>query len=257
MEERLKTTIIYEDRHILVCCKPSGLAVQTARVGQQDMVGELKNYLKSPYLGIVHRLDQPVEGLLVFGKTREAAESLSGQLTGGTLNKEYYAVVTGTTVLGNGILVDDLVKDAASGAARIVTGHKPLPSGAKKAVLQYRVAECVPCAVGQVQNVLLSLLTVHIDTGRFHQIRVQLAGAGSPILGDQKYGNSLSRNVSGELGIRYPALCAYHLEFRHPVDGRHMRFEIEPQGEAYAFFHILTPGSGQLCASPSGREEEK
>lgn len=229
----MKTTILYEDRYLLVCYKPPGLAVQTARVGQQDMVGELKNYLKTSYLGVIHRLDQPVEGLLVFAKTKEAAGKLSCQLSDGTLNKEYYAVVAGRPAQEEGALADDLVKDTASGTARIVTGQKPLPSGAKKAILQYRLVEALDCPVKTTQTVPLSLLAIHIDTGRFHQIRVQLAYAGVPILGDRKYGSSESCMLSEELGIRQPALCAYYLEFCHPGHGRHMRYETKPQGQAF------------------------
>ena len=93
----MKTEIIYQDNHILICRKPAGLPTQTARIGQVDMVSELKNYLaknsgSEPYLGLVHRLDQPVEGLLVFGKNPKATKLLSQQLREGSLHKSYYAV---------------------------------------------------------------------------------------------------------------------------------------------------------------------
>ena len=100
----MKKYIVYEDRDILVAYKPAGIATQTARLGQQDMVSELKNYLSGqpqyrgkgePYLGLVHRLDQPVAGILVFGKTKEAAASLSRQIAEGKLHKYYYAVIYG------------------------------------------------------------------------------------------------------------------------------------------------------------------
>ena len=92
--------ILYEDNDILVAYKPAGIATQTARVGQQDMVSELKNYLavkekKEPYLGLVHRLDQPVSGVLVFAKNKKAAASLTAQITNGTMKKYYYALIYG------------------------------------------------------------------------------------------------------------------------------------------------------------------
>ena len=85
----MKTTILYEDEHILICRKPAGLAVESAAIGQMDMVSELKNYLKNPWLGVIHRLDQPVEGLLVFAKNSRAAANLSEQLQKNILQKQY------------------------------------------------------------------------------------------------------------------------------------------------------------------------
>ena len=102
----MKTEIIYEDANILVCYKPAGLPVQTAKVGQMDLVSELKNYLHSAYLGIIHRLDQPVEGLLVFAKDTKSAATLSACLQKGTLNKQYYGVISGKPSAPGGELVD-------------------------------------------------------------------------------------------------------------------------------------------------------
>ena len=107
----MKTEIIYEDANILVCYKPAGLPVQTAKVGQMDMVSELKNYLHSAYLGIIHRLDQPVEGLLVFAKDKKSAAKLSAYLQEGTLNKQYYGVICGKPSAPGGELVDYLKKE--------------------------------------------------------------------------------------------------------------------------------------------------
>lgn len=107
----MKTEIIYEDANILVCYKPAGLPVQTAKVGQMDMVSELKNYLHSAYLGIIHRLDQPVEGLLVFAKDTKSAAKLSAYLQKGTLNKQYYGVICGKPSAPGGELVDYLKKE--------------------------------------------------------------------------------------------------------------------------------------------------
>ena len=148
----MRTEIIYEDSHVLVVYKPGGLATQTARAGEQDVVGELKNYLhrsnkgktasaragEEPYVGVVHRVDQPVEGLLVFAKNRKAAASLTAQLqkTGGSgmLHKCYYAAAWGTPPAPEGELVDYLLKSRDN---RAVVAEQQ--SGAKKAVLRYRI----------------------------------------------------------------------------------------------------------------------
>ncbi len=221
----MKTKVIYEDNEVLVCYKPAGLAVQTGRIGQADMVSELKNYLKktqkNPYLGLVHRLDQPVEGLLVFGKTQKATAVLSSQLQKGTLNKRYYAVVCGKPTSDSGELVDYLNK-SADNKAEIVTEKE-----GKKAVLQYKVLENGVCCEENSENQRMeyTLLEVHIDTGRFHQIRAQLSHAGCPILGDQKYGTEASARLSRELSVRNVALCACEVEFVHPASGEKVSFK--------------------------------
>lgn len=201
--------------------KPAGLATQSAKVGQPDVVSELKKYLgkKDPYLGIVHRLDQPVEGLLVFAKTKGAAAHLTKQLEAGTLNKQYYATVYGKPETESGELVDYLLKEGS--LARVVSENTPQ---AKRAVLQYRVTESV-AGVAPMQS--STRLDVHIDTGRFHQIRAQLSHSGWPILGDLKYGTPESMEMSKKFGIRNVALFAYQLEFVHPVTGKHMEYKIE------------------------------
>lgn len=221
----MKTKVIYEDNEVLVCYKPAGLAVQTGRIGQADMVSELKNYLKetqkNPYLGLVHRLDQPVEGLLVFGKTQKATAALSEQLQTGTLNKRYYAVVCGKPASDSGELVDYLNK-SADNKAEIVTEKE-----GKKAVLQYKVLGNGVCCEENSENqgMEYTLLDVHIDTGRFHQIRAQLSHAGCPILGDQKYGTEASARLSRELSVRNVALCACEVEFVHPASGEKVSFK--------------------------------
>ena len=246
---RVKTKIIYEDRDILVIQKPPGLATQTAKVGQQDVVSELKNYLAmkdpggqskgEPYLGIIHRLDQPVEGLLVFAKNRKAAAALTAQLCGkkesdtGTLHKFYYGVFCGNASNDSGELIDDLYKDS-SGKAMIweqCKGEKP--PQVRRAVLQYRILQ-----VQQVQGIVLSLARLHITTGRYHQIRAQMSHAGMSLLGDAKYADAASRSISEKLNIRNVALCAFHLEFYHPAAKEKISFQIKPQGEAFSCFSI-------------------
>lgn len=240
----MQTQIVYEDEAVLVIRKPAGLATESAGIGQKDVVSELKNYVakknpgKMPYLGVVHRLDQPVEGLLVFAKTKKAAENLTVQLGKGTLKKEYLAVVCGKVPENTGRLVDYLakekgmavVKDAADAQAKKdadVQSEKAADPQAKKAVLTY---------TKKAETEKFTLLAVQIETGRFHQIRAQLSHAGFPILGDEKYGSEESKELSREKKIRFTALCAASLSFRHPVTGKIMAFTQAPQNPAFADF---------------------
>lgn len=234
----MRTRIIYEDEQVLVCHKPAGLATQSGHVGQTDMVSELKKYLpagqkgvvkakpdNAPYLGVIHRLDQPVEGLLVFARTKEAAAKLTAQLAKGSLNKQYYAIVCGKPDREAGELVDYLRKE--KDMARVAQKGAE-DKEAKKAVLQYRqISTNVTEASGLEAK--LSWLDIQIDTGRFHQIRVQMSHAGLPLLGDLKYGTEQSREISNKMGIRNVALYAYRLEFVHPTTGKKLTFQIEPK----------------------------
>lgn len=242
----MQTQIVYEDEAVLVIRKPAGLATESAGIGQKDVVSELKNYVakknpgKMPYLGIVHRLDQPVEGLLVFAKTKKAAENLTAQLGKGTLKKEYLAVVCGKVPENTGRLVDYLAKEkgmaVVKNAADAKTekdvdaqAEKAADPQAKKAVLTY---------TKKAETEKFTLLAVQIETGRFHQIRAQLSHAGFPILGDEKYGSEESKELSREKKIRFTALCAAFLSFRHPVTGKTMAFTQTPQNPAFADFVI-------------------
>lgn len=250
----MQTQIVYEDEAVLVIRKPAGLATESAGIGQKDVVSELKNYVakknpgKMPYLGVVHRLDQPVEGLLVFAKTKKAAENLTAQLGKGTLKKEYLAVVCGKVPENTGRLVDYLakekgmavVRDTADAQAKKdadaqaekdadVQAEKAADPQAKKAVLTY---------TKKAETEKFTLLAVQIETGRFHQIRAQLSHAGFPILGDEKYGSEESKELSREKKIRFTALCAASLSFRHPVTGKIMAFTQAPQNPAFAEFVI-------------------
>ena len=232
----MQTQIVYEDEAVLVIRKPAGLATESAGIGQKDVVSELKNYVakknpgKMPYLGVVHRLDQPVEGLLVFAKTKKAAENLTAQLGKGMLKKEYLAVVCGKVPENTGRLEDYLAKEKGMAvvkeAADAQTEQAAEPQ-AKKAVLTY---------TKKAETEKLTLLAVQIETGRFHQIRAQLSHAGFPILGDEKYGSEESKELSREKKIRFTALCAASLSFRHPVTGKTMAFTQAPQNPAFADF---------------------
>jgi len=220
--------IQYEDQELLVVYKPAGLATQSARVTSPDLVSSVTRHLKGAPVYVVHRLDQPVEGLLVLAKTKKAAAGLSKQLQAGTLNKQYYALVyRGAEELPKeGILADHLWKNPQTQKAEIVTQAS---GKGKQAKLQYRVL------AGKDD---IALLDVRIETGRFHQIRAQLAHAGFPILGDQKYGTQTSMERSKELGIKNVSLFAYALTFTHPKTGKHMEFQAKTQNPAIS--HLLT-----------------
>ena len=228
----MNINILYEDEEVIVCEKPAGVAAQTRRLGQADMESLLKNYRagkgEQPYIGVVHRLDQPVEGLLVLAKTKQAAAGLSKQLQAGTLNKQYYALVyRGAEELPKeGILADYLWKNPQTQKAEIVAQAS---GKGKQAKLHYRVM------TGKDD---IALLDVRIETGRFHQIRAQLAHAGFPILGDQKYGTQTSMERSEELGIKNVSLFAYALTFTHPKTGKQMEFQAKTQNLAIS--HLLT-----------------
>ena len=252
----MRTQILAEDGQLLVCLKPAGLAVQSARPGEADMVSELKNYLaasekgkkgaggrRAPYLGVVHRLDQPVSGILVFAKTPEAAAALSRQASGmqdvpekGTgggkkrvspkqMEKEYRALVyvSERALLPEEEkereLTDFLKKEPGQNLSRVVAPETP---GAKRARLFCHAAgPAVHTSSGGH-----ACLAVRLDTGRHHQIRVQLSHAGLPILGDTRYGSAESLEYAARLGIRSLCLCACRLCFFHPVTGKRMEFEI-------------------------------
>ncbi len=228
----IEETVIYEDSEILVCHKPAGLAVQNARCGVMDMESALKNYLtsgcpgKMPYLGVVHRLDQPVEGLLVFAKTPGAAKKLSSQISSGKVCKQYLAVVSGRPVQRAGVLEDYLKKDGRTNTSQVVQENTP---GAKRARLSYQILQEIPDE--RFQSRRRNLAHICLETGRHHQIRVQMAHAGMPLIGDRKY--NLEENVNLPLG-----LCSSALAFLHPGTGEKMKFDVSPNGQAFEGFDI-------------------
>ncbi len=241
----MESLILFEDNSIIVVNKPSGIPVQTDKIGEKDLLSILRNHLKeqkeSPEIYPVHRLDQPVSGLLVLAKTREAAAALSKDLSSDSFSKDYRAKVFApseyfesrgvslknsdlNTALsrdveesdpGNSMfeLKDYLLKQKDN-TSRVVP---PGTGGAREAVLTYKVE-----STGEDSADLL----VHLKTGRHHQIRVQLSHAGLPILGDRKYGTKESIAVSERLGIKTIALTSYRLRFKHPVTGKLMEYEI-------------------------------
>lgn len=239
--------ILYEDDYIIVCRKRAGMATQTARLGEQDLESALKNYWKTPYVAVIHRLDQPVEGILVFARTKEAAAVLSRQSAGQVMNKKYYAVVMMDAPRGNCnekdffmssgeeiILVDYLQKNPRENISRVV--NKGVKDG-KRAELAYEVLAIKEATErNRAIRKQIALLRVQLKTGRHHQIRVQMANAGMPLLGDGKYGSAESKDYSRRMGIKNIALCAYSLEFLHPVTGKKVNFEIAPKGNGFCSF---------------------
>lgn len=225
----MKTEIVYEDNDILVCYKPAGIPTQTKQTMQMDVESELRNYLKGKPIYVIHRLDQPVEGLLVFGKSKIAASTLGKQLNSDEINKEYYAVVFGMMEQKKGTLINYMKKENKGNLSRIVS---KADTDGKYAELSYEV-------VGEYKIKGISLLRIHLKTGRHHQIRVQLAGANHSLLGDQKYGDFTTQELSKQLGIRNVALCAARLHFNHPTKKKEMEFEISPKGLPFQFFRDL------------------
>ena len=238
--------IIYEDAQLIVCYKPAGIATQTKKLGQKDMVSILSNHVaqeekRQPFIGVVHRLDQPVEGVMVFAKTKQAAAKLSAQVKAHSFGKKYYAKVqlpegktfeeaTGRETAGT--LRDWIQFDSKENKSCVVeqmsrenkredTTHpankrqsqKPRHTSTpqnkiQEAVLDYQVIR---------QEEGSALLDITLHTGRHHQIRVQLAHLGTPICGDHKYGGA----TDGTL-----ALCSYHIDFVHPKTNKRVKYEI-------------------------------
>lgn len=186
------------------------------------MVSMIKNYLakaekeKSPYVGVIHRLDQPVSGLLVFAKNKQAAADLSRQIQDGNANKDYLALCYGVPKEKIGTLEHYICKDSQTKVAKV--SEKEENSSYKKAILEYEVeAEKEDCAI----------LKVHLHTGRFHQIRAQFAFAGNSLLGDMKYATKDCKELSMKKRINKIALCAYRLVLKHPKTKEQMEFVLE------------------------------
>ena len=208
--------IIYEDNHLLVVEKPINVPVQADKSGDEDLLTMLKKYLKEKYnkpgdvyLGLVHRLDRPVGGVMVFAKTSKAASRLSKQVQKHEFKKIYMAVIEGK-VSDSGTFKDKLKKDEKTNVTRV-------SEDGKEAELSYNL-------IGFVNN--LSLVRISLKTGRSHQIRVQFSSRKIPLYGDQKYN---PKAVKDQI-----ALFASKLEFKHPITKEIMSFEL-PLPERYPF----------------------
>ena len=200
-----KLRVLYEDNHLLVVAKPPGIATMGVPAGKLSLLDVAKEYIKQKYnkpgnvfLGVVSRLDAPVTGVLPIARTSKAAARLTEQFRQGTVDKVYWAVVEGTPDRPEGKCVDWVRKDERHRKMHIAAKSHP---EAKEARLTYRALQAVPTG---------TLLEVRLETGRKHQIRLQLAHLGLPIVGDQKYGATQSFAE----GI---ALHSRHLRLLHPV----------------------------------------
>ena len=211
--------IIYEDNHLLVVKKPQNMPVQEDRSGDPDLLSYLKADLKTRhekpgnvYLGLVHRLDRPTGGVMVFAKTSKAAARLSEDIREGEMEKTYLAVVVGKPKEDKATLVHYLKKNPVTNNVYLCAAAT---EGAKRAELSYEVLE----TQGPV-----SLVKVRLKTGRGHQIRVQMQAIGCPVFGDARYGGELAK------GYRM-ALWATDLRFPHPTTGDTMVFICYPPEE--------------------------
>lgn len=207
--------ILYEDNHVIVVLKPQNVPSQADESGDKDMLTMVKEYIKEKYnkpgnvyVGLVHRLDRPTGGVMVFAKTSKAAARLTEQFKNKEAEKTYFAVVCGTLKVKQTKLVNYLLKDEKNNIVKVV----PMATtGAKRAELDYTVLE---------EKDGFSLLKVKLKTGRGHQIRVQLSTIGNPIYGDQKYGKDMPKaNLN---------LFAVELKFKHPTTGDTMVFRAYP-----------------------------
>ena len=204
-----RLVILYEDNHIIVVYKFSGILSQSDSTKDLDMVSIIKTYWKdryhkpgNVYLGLVHRLDRPVKGVMVFAKTSKAAARLSKQIRNGQMHKKYYAVVEGILKEKEGILENKIEK---------IDNKKVLidSQNGKEAKLKYKV-------IKEKDN--LSLVDINLLTGRYHQIRLQFSSRNHPLYGDTLYGSK----YKGDL-----ALISYSLSFIHPTTKEKMCFEIK------------------------------
>ncbi len=210
--------IFYEDNHILVVEKPVNIPSQGDKTEDTDMLTLLKQYLiekyhkpGDAYVGLVHRLDRPVGGVMVFAKTSKASSRLSEQVRNKTFQKSYLAIVDGKFEKDKDTLVDYLWKDEKKNTSYVVKASK---KNAKEAVLDYEV-------IKYDEKLNLSVVKVDLKTGRHHQIRVQMAHSGHSIYGDNKYGK---RGQGKQI-----CLWAYKLSFKHPITNEVMEYTDIPE----------------------------
>ena len=217
-ENMQKLKIIYETNHILVVEKPANVPSQADKTQDEDMLSIIKQYLKEKYqkpgnvyVGLVHRLDRPVGGIMVFAKTSKAAARLSEQVRTHVLEKEYLAVVDGKLQPNEGIMEDYLQKDEKTNTSKSVAKET---KNSKYAKLTYEV-------LNYREDNDISLVKIVLYTGRHHQIRVQFSSRGHSIYGDQKYG---TRGKQKQI-----ALFAYRLSFQDPITKEKLTFQTLPE----------------------------
>ena len=197
---------VYEDNHIIIVYKNSGEIVQGDKTGDEPLSETVKKYIKEKYqkpgnvfLGVVHRLDRPVSGLVTFAKTSKALTRLNKMFCDGEVHKTYWAITKDAPKESEGMLTDWLVRNEKQNKSYAYSHEVP---NSKKAILEYKV-------IGHTDN--YNLLEINLMTGRHHQIRCQLANMGCPIKGDLKYGAKRS-NPDGSI-----SLLSHHVELAHPV----------------------------------------
>ena len=221
--------ILYEDNHILVVEKPINIPVQEDETKDKDLLSLLKDYIKEKYqkpgnvyLGLIHRLDRPVGGVMVFAKTSKAAARLSKQMQDQKFEKKYYAVVDGK-IDEKGKFIDRLLKNKKLNKVSVD------PRG-KEAILLYERLD--------IKN-NLSLVDVSLKTGRSHQIRVQFSHHGYPLYGDQKYNKNAKKHTQ-------IALFSYTLSFYHPITKKKMIFSLDfPNREPFNLFFESIENQGK------------
>lgn len=228
--DKSELIILYEDNHVIVVLKPQMVACCPDESGDYNLFDCVKDYLKEAYnkpgnafLGLVHRLDRPTGGVMVFAKTSKAAARLSEQMKNGGFEKKYYAVLCGTPSKKKAVLENYLRKNSINNTVYVCTQTE---EGAKFASLEYEIKQ---------EKAGLSLAEITLHTGRTHQIRVQTAAINCPVYGDMRYGGE--KAVKGKL-----ALWAYSLRFTHPVTGEKLRFIVCPPQESapWKLFDIKT-----------------
>lgn len=224
MEKLPKINIIYEDNHLLIVEKPINIPVQEDETKDLDLLTILKNYLKTKYnkpgnvyLGLIHRLDRPVGGIMIFAKTSKAAARLSNEIKNKEIKKKYYAIIE-NEINDKGVLKDYLAKDSKTNNSYVTTKDK-----GKEAILEYEV-------ISRKNN--FTLISISLITGRSHQIRVQFASRGNPLYGDFRYNKKVDKNSN-------IALFAYEIEFIHPTTKRLLNFKLElPSRYPFNIFEV-------------------
>lgn len=208
--------ILHEDNHIIVVLKPQNIPTCEDSSGDKDLLNMIKDYIKvtynkpgNVYLGLVHRLDRPTGGVMVFAKSSKAAARLSEQIKDGDFEKRYFAVLCGTPKEEKATLTHYMKKNAVNNMVYVCP---PTVDGAKFAELEYQVLDSKDD---------ISLVDVRLHTGRSHQIRVQMNAIGCPVYGDMRYGGEKAKKG-------YLALWSYYLSFTHPVSKERMVFRVQP-----------------------------
>lgn len=232
----MQLNILYQDKQILVCEKPAGTPTQSKNLYTKDMVSIIKSELAKqsdsntePYLGLVHRLDQPVGGIMVFAKIPAAAKELSAQIQKNQIKKHYLAVISNdlSSVKGQTFsLTDEMVQNKKDNTSAIVPNKT---KESKTAKLNYAVIDALP-----YKDEIISLIDVELITGRHHQIRVQTASHLGGIWGDKKY-NKKFQNVKTTTSL---CLYSYQLEFLHPVSKKPLKFHQIPSYDLFSQFSI-------------------